>query len=127
GYYNLTPEGKASVDRARAMVKAGQGNQVATFSNNNQGRSLQVETTAANYLSYFDPNGPCDMHRTAGSVGVPAMWIAGTNDQVLNWGADIGRRVTARPKSAYVVLPGATHVSTPSQASGQIVTWLQQV
>lgn len=127
GFYKITPEVRYSVDRARAMVKSGRGNEVTEFADNNQGNVFSVRASAAQYLSYFDPKGPCEMRNTAGRIGCPALWVVGTNDSVVNWGGGIGRQVTRRPKSLYLEIPGANHRSTPSAASSEIVQWLARI
>lgn len=124
GFYRLTPEVHDSVERARAMVRAGRGQEVADFADNNQGNVFPVRTGAAQYLSYFDPNGQCEMRNTVGRVNCPVMWVVGTNDQVINWGSDIAQRLTKRPRSRYLVIPGANHRNTPSAASAEVTSWV---
>lgn len=127
GFYRFTPEVRDSVDRARAMVRAGRGQEVTDFADNNQGNIFSVRAGAAQYLSYFDPTGPCEMRNTAGRVACPVMWVVGTNDQVINWGADTAQRLTRRPRSQYLVVPGANHRSTPSAAAADVAAWVATI
>lgn len=121
GFYRMGFTREA-VDRARALVKAGRGAETQPFTDNNQGRPLNVNLPAADYLSFLDPAGQAEMSNTAGRVRVPAMWIAGTGDQVSSWGAGIGQRVARGPKGKYLIVNG-DHRSTPSAAAAEVVAW----
>jgi hypothetical protein len=55
----LFPQVAESVAQARAMVAAGSGDQPASFTDLNIHGPFPVDTTAAIYLSFFDPAGPC--------------------------------------------------------------------
>lgn len=127
GFYRVTPAVRESVDRARALMKAGRGAEVAEFVDNNQGNVFSVRTSAANYLSYFDPGGSCEMSVTAGRVRCPVLWVVGTGDRVIDWGAPVARRLTSRPRSRYLTVQGAGHGNTPSLAASEIAEWLTSV
>ena len=67
GFYR-NPRFKAvrdSVDEARALVAAGKGAERGRFNDINQGATLSISTTAADYLSYLDPTSDADMSVTA--------------------------------------------------------------
>lgn len=123
GYYKLTPQIHESVDRARAMVTDGKGAQKATFYDNNQGKVFKVEATADTYLSYFDPAGACEMRVSSGQISVPVLWVAGNDDKVNQWGAEIAKRATQADKSAIVNVK-ANHMTAPVVASADIVKWI---
>lgn len=122
--YFSQPPMRESIERARAMAKSGRGQEQSEFLDNNQGNMFTVQTTASQYLSYFDPSSQADMGNTVGRVSCPVMWVVGTQDGAINWGAPIGRRLTGRPKSRYLEIPGGFHRNTPSLAAGEIVQWL---
>lgn len=126
GYYKNTPKIRDSVDRARAMVQAGKGAEKATFYDNNQGDVFTVSVSAEQYLSYFDPAGPCDMRNTAAQITVPVLWIAGDADRVTQWGAPIAARLVHGDKSRILAVSG-THGSAPVVAAGEIVQWVKAV
>ncbi|WP_082767273.1 alpha/beta fold hydrolase [Bosea sp. PAMC 26642] len=125
-YFNQPPM-RESILRARSMVKAGNGRERSEFLDNNQGNMFGVQATAAQYLSYFDPSGPCEMSNTAGRINCPTLWIVGSEDGAADWGAPIGRRLTRRPNSRYIEVPGARHRNTPSIMAGEIAAWLATV
>lgn len=125
--YSTLPQMRESLETARGMVRSGRGQERAEFLDNNQGNVFGVQATAAQYLSFFDPSGPCEMANTAGRVSCPVLWVVGTQDRVIDWGAPVAQKLTRRPKSRYLELPGANHRNTPSLAAGEIVQWLAAI
>lgn len=110
------PEIRESLERAKKMVASGQGGQSGSFADSNRGKSLQVTTTAAAYVSFFDPAGPAVMGRNSGSLrGAKLLWVVGTGDP--------GARSVAHGGTAISV--SASHFDTPSAGAAQVVTWLQ--
>jgi pimeloyl-ACP methyl ester carboxylesterase len=111
------PEIRDSLDRAKKMVASGQGAQSASFADSNQGRSSQVNTTAAAYVSFFDPAGPAVMGRNSGSLrGAKLLWVVGSGDP--------GARSVAH--GGTVINVSAGHFDTPSAGAAQIVSWLEK-
>jgi pimeloyl-ACP methyl ester carboxylesterase len=112
---NTTSE---SVNRAKAMVASGRGNEVASFTDTNQGRVYQVQVTAAAYVSFFDPNGPAVMSRNAANLRVNhLLWIVGTGDAGAQSAAQGGKVVT---------LSGG-HFDMPKASAQEVVTWLESL
>jgi len=126
-YVRFSPEVAESIERARAMVRGGRSNEAATFYDNNQGSVFSVQATAGQFLSYFDPAGPCEMANSAGRVSCPVLWVIGTNDRAIEWADPIARRLTRGAKSRYLAVPGAGHGNTPSRAADEIVAWIRSV
>ena len=105
-----------SLERAKHLVAAGRGSEVATFRDVNQGQMFDVSTTAAAYVSFFDPAGPAVMGRNAASLkGAKLLWVVGTEDA--------GARAVARGGDIVTVQAG--HGRTPIVGAGQIVEWLK--
>ncbi len=75
---------RSSVTKARAMVKAGKGSEQASFDDMNGGQTGTVVTTAAQYLSFFDPDGNAviprntapalRVHRDEILIGITCWW-----------------------------------------------------
>jgi pimeloyl-ACP methyl ester carboxylesterase len=126
-YMQFSPEVRESIERARALTKSGRGAEVGTFYDNNQGNVFTLQAPAAQYLSFFDPSGPCEMTNTAGRIRCPAFWVVGTNDRVINWGDHVARRLAARPRSSYLAIPGAGHGNTPTAAARDIAQWIMAI
>ena len=121
-FYNsgLTRE---SVDRARAMVKAGKGSETGTFVDGNQSATNSVTLAAADYLSFLDPQGPAVMARYVGSIKVPVFLAVGTNDSgAMAFAQQFGRSLLKGPKSRFVEV-SAGHGATPGQAAAELAEW----
>jgi hypothetical protein len=102
-----------SVERARALVAAGRGNEQGVYRDTNQGDVYQVRTTAAAYLSFFDPNGPASFSRHSGG-GASLLWIVGERDPGAQSLVRGGRAVTVR----------GGHGGTPRNGAQDAVNWL---
>jgi len=105
-----------SLARAQQLVAAGRGGEVATFRDVNQGAAFDIKTTAAAYVSFFDPSGPALMARNAGNLkGAKLLWVVGSGDP--------GARAAARGGDVVTVQAG--HGDTPGAGASQVVTWLK--
>jgi esterase/lipase len=78
---HLFPKVAESVAQARAMVAAGNGDQRASFTDLNIHGPFPVDTTAAIYLSFFDPAGLSNMLDNVSRLREPLLWVAGTADR----------------------------------------------
>jgi pimeloyl-ACP methyl ester carboxylesterase len=109
-----------SLRQAKAMVASGQGNQIGSFVDVNQGDVYQVRTTAAAYVSFFDPGGQAVISRNAARARVPILWVIGTGDrgaQDLGGGGGRSRKV----------MVSAGHRDTPQAGAQDIVAWLKSL
>ena len=115
----------ADVRRARAMVAAGKGKEKQVFSDLNQGHALQVTATAEAYLSWFDPDGPAVMPRSAASIKTPTplLFVVGSDDRTAPAKDYIFDKAPAHPKSKFVTVT-ADHLTVPTAAIEEILTWL---
>ena len=71
----LFPQIAESVAQAQAMVAAGHGNDRASFTDLNIRGSFSVNTTAAIYLSFFDPTGPVNILDNISRLREPLLWL----------------------------------------------------
>ncbi|WP_293854680.1 alpha/beta hydrolase [uncultured Alsobacter sp.] len=118
---------RESVDRARALVKAGKGAEAGTFADSNQGSTSSVTLSAADYLSFLDPMGPAVMGRYVGSIKVPVLLAVGTSDGgAMGFAKQFGRALLKGPKSRYVEV-AAGHGGTPGQAADAIAEWAKSL
>jgi pimeloyl-ACP methyl ester carboxylesterase len=107
-----------SLARAKQAVAAGRGSEVGSYFDSNQGRDFQVQTTAAAYVSFFDPAGPAVMSRNAASLkGGSLLWVIGTGDA--------GAQSVARG-GKIITVPGS-HFDTPKVAAPHVVAWLESL
>lgn len=120
-----------SVARARKMVAEGKGNEKSQF-DDHEGKkgTFSVVTTAAVYLTWFDPDGAMNSKRAAAAVNpqVPILWIVAQRDYP-------GLRKTniplfdSLPKNPHTRLfePSADHLSAPYASIDEIVRWTAEV
>jgi dienelactone hydrolase len=128
------PEAKAameqfasSVEKARRMIEEGKGDKLAVFDDSNQGKVLIARTTAAIYLSWFDPEGKAVMRRSAAELrpGTALLWVIGTRDPLFAGGSAYAfDRAPGQPHNAYVVIE-ADHAGTPAKAADRVVEWIR--
>lgn len=107
-----------SLAQARAMVAAGRGQEKARFLDFNQGRTFPVTTTAAAYVSFFDPSGPAASATQGSGVGGPVLWVIGTGDR-----AAMNDRAPYSRGTRIEVAAG--HGDTPRVAVRQVIDWLR--
>lgn len=116
-----------SVDEARAMVAAGQGDSRRDFHDINQGRPLTVRLTAKQYLSWWDPESDAEMSRMAPLLParIPVLVVIGSEDPMA------GRirpylfdRLPAQPKTRLLEVT-ASHVRTPAVAATAVTEWIR--
>ena len=115
--------------RAQAMVDKGEGETIAAFGDNNQGRKSQARVKAGVYLSWYAPDGPAAMPVNAGKLkaGTPLLWVIGRDDPGFSRGkAYAFDRAPANPRSLYLEVDGG-HRDTAKVAVKQILQWLRSL
>jgi len=116
-----------SVARAKAMVAAGRGGEVARFADINMGKPSEMTVSAQTYLTYYDPEGPAAMPLSAAMIKtpLPILWVAGGRDPLSKPGpAHAFDRAPAHPQSRYAVVD-ADHLGTPKAAIPLVLEWLR--
>lgn len=116
-----------SVAKARELVAAGQGESSSRFTDLNMGKAYDMVATASLYLSYYDPEGPAVMPRSAAMLNpaLPILWVAGARDPLSRPGAAYAfDRAPAHRLSRYVVVD-ADHLGTPDAAAPIVLEWLK--
>jgi len=109
---------KDSLARAKQAVAAGRGGETGTYLDSNQGRDFEIRTTAAAYVSFFDPAGPALMSKNAANLkGAKLLWVVGTGDP--------GAQAVAR--GGKVVTVSGSHGQTPAAGAKDVVTWLESL
>jgi pimeloyl-ACP methyl ester carboxylesterase len=113
------------VRRARSMVAAGKGKERQTFSDLNQGQVSEVMATAEVYLSWFDPDGPAVMPRSAASIKTPTplLFVVGSGDRTAPAKEYIFDKAPAHARSKFVIVT-ADHFTVPTAAIDEVVAWL---
>lgn len=120
-----------SVARARQMIAEGKGDEKSRF-DDYEGKkgTFSVVTTAAVYLTWFDPDGAMNSKRAASAVNpqIPILWIVAQRDYP-------GLRKTniplfdSLPKNPHSRLfePSADHIGAPYASIDEIVRWTAEV
>lgn len=105
-----------SLKRAKQMVAAGRGAEVATFSDVNQGDVYEIDASAAAYVSFFDPAGPAVIGRNAGRLrGVKLLWLLADSDAFAR----------SAPRGGRVITVVASHQTAPEVGAPDVVNWLR--
>jgi len=110
---------KGDVDRAKALIAAGNGDVRGRFNDSNQGQEQQMPATANVYLSWFDPQGLMVMPRNAARLKpeTALLWLVGNQDSMAQRGEGYAfARAPANPKSAYKLVTGS-HVDAGGKAA----------
>lgn len=126
-YYSNNPGIREAVDKAAAMVQAGQGNQPFTGPDDNQGSNLRLSTTAEVYLRWMSPRGAASMQVQAPNLpaSIPLMLIVGSKDVAHRFAENtIYKPAAKNPYSKYIVVE-ASHGNTDHAASARIVDWIK--
>ena len=114
------------LEKAAALVKAGQGNQPFRGTDENQGTKLTLDTTAAAYLSWLNPRGQAAMQAQAPLLpaSIPLLMVMGRQDPAFNYNeANVYKPAARNPYSKYIVV-NAGHRDTDFAASAQVVSWI---
>ena len=121
------PEMAKSLDKARSLIAAGKGEQVANFDDINQGRSRQVSAKPSIYLSFFDPGGDAVMSVSAARLSphTALLIVVGTHDPMYEAGPGaIFDHAPKNPHSAYKVVE-SDHFGAPDAARPIVLDWIK--
>jgi len=122
----LSPQIAESVAQARAIVAAGRSDERASFIDMNIRGSFSINTTAAIYLSFFDPTGPANIPDNTSRLRAPLLWVAGTTDRSQNGPGYAFSRAPANPVNRYVTVD-ADHLGTPTASRDAVLAWLREL
>jgi len=117
----------ADVEHARGKVKNGKGEEFFNYMDNNQGKEKSLEVRAANFLSWFDPNGKAVMGTNAPKIknGIPFLWIAGSDDYISDGtGKSIYDSVPKNSQSKFLLVDGG-HGDVRENGKEKIIEWLK--
>ena len=118
---------KLSVDHARELLLEGRGNQSFSFTDFNQGRTREMSSTVAIYLSFFDPNGLANMPQNAASMkkSIPIFCVMSSAETIL--GKDyFFSSLPYHPLSQYIEST-ASHMQAPEATSQEALLFIQKL
>ena len=118
------------VAKARQMVAAGGGADKASFGDFEGRRGVtHLRTTAAAYLSWFDPAG-AHTTRAFGTVlqGTPVLYVAPTRDYpALARVSDSSFSALPKHPASRLLAVDSDHMGAPSAAAGPVADWIRSV
>jgi pimeloyl-ACP methyl ester carboxylesterase len=122
----LSTRSKENLAKAKAMMDAGAGSQLAWFNDGVQTQTRMVHAPAQAYHSYIDPEGLSDVQKAAASIAppIPVFMAVGKTDLIAPAAKEgIFDRAPKHAKSVYLSVPGG-HNETPDAASSAFIAWL---
>jgi pimeloyl-ACP methyl ester carboxylesterase len=116
------------VSRARDLVAAGKGAETLSFSDFNSGaRRSRLTASASSFVSYFDPAGPMNMARNAGSMKpTPVLWLVPTREEspLREGNIALFKRLPANPANQ-LAEPASDHLNAPQASVALAIEWLR--
>lgn len=121
----------ASVSRARSLVASGKGDERGAFDEYEGGKgNWTVNTTAAIYLTWFDPDGAMNQEKSSRALpqSLPVLHVAPNSDYPALLRAKQAM-FAALPKNPLTRLyePDADHRGAPRASIDEIVRWTNEV
>ena len=118
-----------SVARARTLIAEGKGAQRERFLDYEGMRGVQpVFTTAASYLTWFDPDGAMNQLASAGRVKAPVLLVVPTRDYpaLLKAKPRLHAALAARTETK-VYEPDTNHQRAPTDSRDEIARWMAEI
>ena len=123
----LDGQSRQSVEAARALVAQGKGDARISFTDINQVKTQGMSTTAAIYLSYFDPNGLGNMPLSATRLKKPIPVLCVMSQAESQLGRDyIFSKLPPNPKSVYLE-SGASHTEAPRAVEHEALEFVKSI
>ncbi len=120
----------SAVRRARSLVASGKGDEPGEFDESEGGKTWAVRTTAAIYLTWFDPDGAMNQEKSSRALpqSLPVLHVAPMSDYPALLRSK-QQMFGALPENPLTRLyePNADHRSAPQAALGEIVRWTTEV
>mgnify|MGYP003385465275 CR=1 FL=1 len=119
-----------SVSRARNLLASGKGNEPGEFDESEGGKNWTVHTTAAVYLSWFDPDGAMNQEKSSRALpkSLPVLHVAPTSDYpaLLRAKQQMFDALPDHPlKKLYE--PSSDHRNAPRDSVNEIARWAAEV
>lgn len=117
----------SSVSRARQLVAAGKGDEAGEFDEFEGGKGhWKISTTAAIYLSWFDPDGAMNQLKSSAALPktLPVLHVAPTWDYpaLLRSKQEMFDAIASPLKKLYE--PASDHRNVPRDAAAEIARWI---
>jgi len=119
----------ADIRYAKEKVRSGNGQEKIEFQDFNQGKKIPLEVPAANFVSWFNPEGKAVMRLNAPNIKdrTAFLWIAGKDDIISDGtGKSIYNSVPPNPKSKFILVEGG-HTDVRKFGTEIIINWLKSL
>jgi pimeloyl-ACP methyl ester carboxylesterase len=126
-FYSKSAEFRSALEKARALVEAGQGSQALSGPDDNQGRIFTVSTTAQIYQSWMSPMGLASMPRQAPNLPstIPVLVTMGKDERALaNTQSQIYQPAAKHSYSRFIAESG-DHQSAVDGAASDALAWIK--
>lgn len=125
------PEIAESLEKARALIAQGRGDEKESFADVNTGEgtsnfNFKVSTTAKIYESFFASTSPAVMPINAAKLRAPLLIVSGTNDPTQRGARAVFERAPPHPLNRFVSVD-ATHLGTPAAGREAMVSWIREL
>ena len=126
GDFNRHTQVAQSVQRAAAMMKAGQGDDTVRFTDRVLGRYFTVKATPRAFLSFLGPGSDLRPASLLPHLRAPLFWAAGTKDSSQRGAAALFRKAPENNLNRFLSV-NAGHMGTPGAALVPMLDWLGRV
>jgi pimeloyl-ACP methyl ester carboxylesterase len=124
--FNRHAKVAASVGRATALVAAGHGDDIVTFTDRVLGRDFTIHATPRTLLSFLGPGSSLRPARLLPALKAPIFWAAGSKDTSQNSAAALFAKAPANAHNRFLTV-NAGHMGTPGAALVPMLDWLDQI
>jgi pimeloyl-ACP methyl ester carboxylesterase len=125
-FYESQKAIRADVDRARALIAQGKGNEMIKGADVNQGSTITMNVRAAVYYSWMNPTGIINMTVEAPRLPAttPLLMVVGEKDIIYPAAqGQIYKPAAKNPYSKYIT-NGAGHIDAPMASAKAITDWV---
>jgi esterase/lipase len=113
-----------SLDVARGLIAAGQGERQQAFEDLNMGRAFEVRTSAEIFASFFGADAV--MSDNAARLKAPLLIVTGTFDPTQRSVPNLFARAPPHPLNQYVTV-NADHLDTPRAGRDAVLAWVKRL
>jgi pimeloyl-ACP methyl ester carboxylesterase len=126
GRYRTDEKARKDVDRARALVEQGKGNETMSGGDSNQGNNITMTVRAAVYWSWMNPGGLASMQAEAPRLpaSTPLLVVIGEKDPFFARAQSLVYAPAAKNPYSRYVTNGAGHFETPMAGAKVVTEWV---
>ena len=118
-----------SINKAKKLIRQGHGDTIDDFMDFDVKDLLTVKTTPKNYLSFFDPEGPCNLSTNCKSFTkeTNVLCLSGLRDPTQNSVKDLIYDAILKTNKSKFELTKDNHFTLPRNSHDLIVEWVKNL